>query len=94
MSFRAKHAIYSISIMTFVDRCLSLSFFFVIVLPVLPRYTDSDYPFGIFKLLQAKSSVIRHDEYDGTINKLNSVASGKAIVQLIIYLHCIHSLNF
>jgi hypothetical protein len=69
MSFRAKHAIYSISIMTFVDRCLSLSFFFVIVLPVLPRYTDSDYPFGIFKLLQAKSSVIRHDEYDGTINK-------------------------
>jgi len=71
MSFRAKHAIYSISIVTFVDRCLSFSFLFflVIVLPVLLWYTDSDYPFGIFKLLQAKSSVIRHDEYDGTINK-------------------------
>ena len=29
-----------------IDRCLSFS----IVLSVLLRYTDSDYPFGIFKL--------------------------------------------
>ena len=35
----------------FVHRCLSFcTFFFVIVLSVLLRYTDSDYPFGIFKL--------------------------------------------
>ena len=34
----------------FVDRCLSFfSFFLAIVLSVL-RFTDSDYPFGIFKL--------------------------------------------
>jgi len=36
----------------FVDRCLSLCTFFAlsIVLSVLLRYTDSDCPFGIFKL--------------------------------------------
>ena len=34
----------------FVNRCLSFClFFFAIVLCVLLRYTDSDYPFGIFK---------------------------------------------
>ena len=36
----------------FVDRCLSFCtwFFLAIVLSVLFRYIDSDYPFGIFKL--------------------------------------------
>ena len=35
----------------FVDRCLSLCpFFSAIVLSVLLRFTDSNYPFGIFKL--------------------------------------------
>ena len=35
----------------FVDRCLSFCIFLLaIVLSVLLRYTDSDYPFGIFKL--------------------------------------------
>jgi len=35
----------------FVDRCLSFcTFFLAIVLSVLLRYRDSDYPFGIFKL--------------------------------------------
>jgi hypothetical protein len=35
----------------FVDRCLSFVLFLLaIVLSVLLRYTDSDYPFGIFKL--------------------------------------------
>jgi hypothetical protein len=35
----------------FVDRCLSFcTFLLAIVLSVLLRYTDSDYPFGIFKL--------------------------------------------
>ena len=35
----------------FVDRCLSFcTFSFGIVLSVLFRYTDSDYPFGFFKL--------------------------------------------
>ena len=35
----------------FVDRCLSFcTFFLAIVLSVLLRYTDSDCPFGIFKL--------------------------------------------
>ena len=35
----------------FVDRCLSFVLFLLtIVLFVLLRYTDSDYPFGIFKL--------------------------------------------
>jgi hypothetical protein len=39
----------------FVDRCLSFcTFVFTIVLSVLLRYTDSDYPFGIFKLLKRK----------------------------------------
>ena len=33
----------------FVDRCLSF-FFLAIVLSVLLGYTDSDYPFGVFKL--------------------------------------------
>jgi hypothetical protein len=39
-----------------VDRCLSLCTFFLlaIVLFVLLRYTDSDYPFGIFKLFLRK----------------------------------------
>jgi len=34
----------------FVDRCPFVLFILVIVLSVLLRYTDSDYPFGIFKL--------------------------------------------
>ena len=35
----------------FVDRCLSFVLFLLaIVLSVLLRHTDSDYPFGIFKL--------------------------------------------
>ena len=35
----------------FVDRFWSVcAFFGVIVLSVLLRYTDSDYPFGVFKL--------------------------------------------
>ena len=35
----------------FVDRCLSFcTFFLAIVLSILLRYTDYDYPFGIFKL--------------------------------------------
>ena len=35
----------------FVDRYLSFcTFFLAIVLSVLLRFTDSDYPFGIFKL--------------------------------------------
>ena len=35
----------------FVDRCLSFVLFLLaIVLSVLLRYTDSDFPFGIFKL--------------------------------------------
>ena len=34
----------------FVDRCLSLCTFFAIMLSVLLRHTDSDYPFVIFKL--------------------------------------------
>jgi len=35
-----------------VDRCLCpfVLFLLTIVLSVLPRFTDSDYPFGIFKL--------------------------------------------
>ena len=35
----------------FVDRCLSFcTFLLAIVLSVFLRFTDSDYPFGIFKL--------------------------------------------
>jgi hypothetical protein len=35
----------------FVDRCLSFVLFFMaIVLSVFLRYTDSDYPFSVFKL--------------------------------------------
>jgi len=40
----------------FVDRCLSFcTFFLAIVLTVLLRYTDSDCPFGIFKIFLHKS---------------------------------------
>jgi hypothetical protein len=43
----------------FVDRCLSFcTFFWAIVLSVLLRYTDSDYPFGIFKLF-----LTLHEQY-------------------------------
>ena len=42
---------YLILYVCFVDRCLSFVYFLLaIVLSVLLRYTDSDYPFGIFKL--------------------------------------------
>ena len=51
----------------FVEPCLSFcTFLLAIVLSVLLRYTDSDYPFGIFKLLLdisfvlTKSSVCVH----------------------------------
>jgi len=41
----------SLVLCVFVDRCLSFyPFLFTIVLSVLLRFTDSDYPFGIFKL--------------------------------------------
>jgi hypothetical protein len=39
----------------FVDRCLSFcTFLLAIVLSVLLQYTDSDYPFGIFKFFLLK----------------------------------------
>jgi hypothetical protein len=42
----------------FIDRCLSFCLFsFGLVLSVLLRYTDSDYPFGIFKLFLMLFSV-------------------------------------
>jgi hypothetical protein len=39
-----------------VDRCFSFSTFFllIMVLSVLLRYRDYDYPFGIFELLQSQ----------------------------------------
>jgi len=54
----------------FVDRCLSFCFFLfttvlsvllllTIVLSVLLRYTDSDYPFGILKLFYRKQNTRR-----------------------------------
>ena len=44
----------------FVDRCLSFcTFLLVIVLSILLRLTDSDYPFGIFKLF-FYNKTIRH----------------------------------
>jgi hypothetical protein len=37
------------SVKCFVDRCLSFcTFLLVIVSSAFPRYTDSDYPFGIY----------------------------------------------
>ena len=42
---------YLVLCVSFVDRCLSFSpFWSAMVLSVLLRFTDSDYPFGIFKL--------------------------------------------
>jgi len=42
----------------FVDRCLSFcTFSFASVLSVLPRYMDSDYPFGIFKLFLQNNKI-------------------------------------
>jgi hypothetical protein len=41
----------------FIDRCLSFCIFLTIVLSVL-RFTDSDYLFGIFKLLFIHHSII------------------------------------
>jgi hypothetical protein len=44
----------------FVDRCLSFcSFLLAVALYVLLRYTDSDYPFDIFKLFFATTLVHR-----------------------------------
>jgi hypothetical protein len=44
----------------FVDRCLSFVLFLLaIVLSVLFRFTDSDYPFGIFKLFSKSFSVVK-----------------------------------
>jgi hypothetical protein len=50
----------------FVDHCLSFcTFLLAIVLSVLLQYTDSDYPFGIFKLFLALSLVtFRHLNYE------------------------------
>ena len=38
--------------------CRSLFVLLTIVMPVLLRYTDSDYPFGIFKLFLIDKKVI------------------------------------
>ena len=50
---------------SFEDRCLSFCpfvlFLFAIVLSVLLRYTNYDYPFGIFKLFLFKKDVVRTD---------------------------------
>ena len=50
--FRGVHVSQSLVLcVCFVDRCLSFCTFIVaIVLSVHLRYTNSDYPFGIFKL--------------------------------------------
>ena len=43
----------------FVDRCLSFCpFVLAIVFSVLLRFTDSDYPFGIFKLYLSKDGML------------------------------------
>jgi len=54
----SSHPVFSVVRVTvlwvcFVDRCLSF-FLLAIVLSVL-RFTDSDYPFGIFKLFFKRS---------------------------------------
>jgi branched-subunit amino acid transport protein len=52
--FIGVHVIRSVVLyVCFVDRCLSFCNYFLlaIVLSVLLRYTDFDYPFGIFKLV-------------------------------------------
>ena len=42
---------FLVSYACFVDRCLTFcTFFWAVVFSVLRRYTDSDHPFGIFKL--------------------------------------------
>ena len=54
--FSGVHVIRSLALcVCFVDRCLSFVLFLLaILLSVLLQYTDSDYPFGIFKLLLYK----------------------------------------
>jgi hypothetical protein len=42
--------VFVLSCVSYVD-CPFVLFLLAIVLSVLPRYTDSDYPFGIFNLL-------------------------------------------
>jgi hypothetical protein len=49
----------------FVDRCFPFALFLLaIVLSVLLRYTDSDYPFGIFKLFLKQMSLCVHIKSD------------------------------
>jgi len=55
----------------FVDRCLSFKFvlfLLAIVLSVLLRYTDSDYPFGIFKLYLSHFIDPKHNFKDFIMN--------------------------
>jgi len=69
----------------FVDRCLSFcTFFLVIVLSVLLRFTDSVYPFGIFKLFLH----IRQKNIDIK----NFVGSSKYILNNLLELS--YTLNF
>jgi hypothetical protein len=59
----------------FVDRCLSFCvlFLFAIVLSVLLRYTDSDCPFDIFKLLSLKQQSV--GRYVGSLDHIILIPS-------------------
>ena len=52
-----------VSCVCFVDRCLSF-FLLAIVLSVLLRFTDYDYPFGILKLFLNKISILSSYIFD------------------------------
>ena len=68
----------------FVDRCLSFVLFLLaIVLSVLLQYTDSDSPFGIFKLffLSLMESIVEIISIMKSIVELTSII--KSIVELI-----------
>jgi hypothetical protein len=67
----------------FVDRCLSLcTFLLAIVLSVL-RYTDSDYPFGVFKLFLLSHKPLK--QYELTHRKLQ-----QEIYPYCCYKVCLH----
>jgi hypothetical protein len=69
----------NVSVQCFVDRCFSF-FLSAIVLSVLFRFTDSDYPFRIFKVLLNNSTYL-NVLYDYTIHYHYPFSSYKYLCQ-------------
>jgi hypothetical protein len=80
----SRNSFFSFMCMFFVDRCLSFCpfvlFLLAIVLSVLLRFTDYDYPFGIFKLFAYKT------EAQNDISISRTTALSQHICSIYVYL--------